>query len=152
MNVENLMSRSPKTCTPDHMLDCAARSMWDGDCGVVPVVDEQRRVVGMITDRDICFAAYTQNRRLGEIPISSVALKQVVTVRQDESVEAAESLMQRHQVRRLAVVDENKRLVGVLSLTDLARSAARHPLDLSTERISQTLAAIGRPHRARATA
>jgi CBS domain-containing protein len=142
MNVDALMTTNLQTCAPDHSLDCAARIMWETDCGVVPVVDAAQRVVGMITDRDICVAAYTQNKLLHDILISSVGMKSVITVRPFDSVETAEALMQRHQVRRLAVIGEGDRLVGVLSLSDLARGAGRSPRDLPVDGILRTLAAI----------
>ena len=145
MNIEQLMSRDTRSCSPDDTLDCAARSMWERDCGVVPIVEAGGRVVGMITDRDICMAAYTQNQLLAQIPIRTVAMKPVVTVRPQESAQVAESLMQRHQLRRLAVIDDRNRLVGILSLNDLARCAGRHPQEIPTAEIAKTLAAIGQP-------
>jgi DNA polymerase-3 subunit epsilon/CBS domain-containing protein len=99
----------------------------------------------MITDRDICMAAYTQARVLGQIPISSIAMKPVVTVRPEDSARTAEGLMQRHQIRRLAVIDGRGRLVGMLSLNDLARSSGRHPQDLPMDEVARTLAAISQP-------
>jgi CBS domain-containing protein len=148
MNVEGLMTTKLETCSDDHRLDCAARIMWERDCGIVPVVDREGRIAGMLTDRDICIAGYTQNRVLSEIPIAEViGKKPVVTVRPTDSVETAEGLMREHQLRRLAVVDSNQRLVGVLSLNDLARGAGRHPRDVSSEGVARTLAAISQPRR-----
>ena len=152
MNVDALMTKKLKTCSPDHPLSCAARTMWESDCGVVPVVDDAQHVVGMITDRDICIAAYTQNRLLSDIPISSIALKPVVTVRPHDSAETAEALMQRHQVRRLAVIGEGDRLVGMLSLNDLARVSGHHPREVPSEGVARTLAAISQPHNGSAPA
>jgi CBS domain-containing protein len=148
MNVQDLMTRNLKTCSADHRLDCAARIMWENDCGVVPIVDQEQRVVGMITDRDICFAAYSQNRLLGHIAISTVAMKPVVTVRPHETAQHAEKLMQQHQVRRLAVTENGGRLVGLLSLNDLARASGRSPRELPGDEIAKTLAAIGDAARA----
>jgi CBS domain-containing protein len=150
MKIEDLMSKDLHTCSPSETLDCAARVMWECDCGVVPIVDGAAHVVGMITDRDVCMAAYTQNKLLSQIPISSIGMKPVVTVRPDESPEQAESLMQRHQLRRLAVVDRDDRLVGMLSLNDLARRAGRSPRDVKSEAIARTLAAISQPRTAKA--
>jgi CBS domain-containing protein len=144
MNVDQIMAKDLRTCSPDDMLDCAARIMWEKDCGVVPIVDGDR-VVGMITDRDICMATYTQNRVLGEIPISSVAMKPVVTVRPEDSTRTAETLMQRHQIRRLAVIDGRGRLVGMLSLNDLARGAGRYPHEVPMDEVARTLTAISQP-------
>lgn len=145
MNVEQLMSRDLKTCSKNETLDCAARIMWESDCGVVPIVDAENFAVGMVTDRDICIAVYTQNKLLNQIPIAAIGMKPVVTVRAQDPAQTAESLMQEHQVRRLAVVDEGGRLVGLLSLNDLARGVRRHPRDLPTDDIAQTLAAISQP-------
>ena len=145
MNIEQLMSKDLRTCSQNDALDCAARIMWEKDCGVVPIVDSDNRVVGMITDRDICVAAYTQDRLLKHIPISSIGMKPVVAVRPHDSPQTAEGLMQKHQVRRVAVTDERGRLVGMLSLNDLAREAARHPRELSTDEVMKTLAVIGQP-------
>jgi CBS domain-containing protein len=148
MNVDQMMTTNLRTCSPQHMLDCAARIMWENDCGVVPIVDAGDRVVGMITDRDICIAAYTQNQLLNQIPVSSIAMKPVVTVRPEDTAQTAESSMQRHQIRRLAVVDGNGRLVGMLSLNDLARSAGRNNRDLPPDEVVRTLAAICQPRAA----
>jgi CBS domain-containing protein len=145
MNVEALMTRNMKTCTPEQNLDCAARLMWDADCGVVPVVDQAQHIVGMITDRDICMAAYMQHKHLDEIAIASIGLKPVVTIGDQEPADKAEVLMQKHQVRRLAVLDRGQRLVGVLSLNDLARVSTRNPRELPSDGIAKTLAAISQP-------
>lgn len=147
MKIEDIMSRSLKTCMRDHTLDCAARIMWENDCGVVPIVDNAGRVVGMITDRDICFAVLTQNRLLGQIRADSVAIKPVITVRANESAQQAEALMQRHQLRRLPVVNDSGKLIGILSLNDLARASGQSPRDLPSEEIMRTLAAISQPTR-----
>lgn len=69
MKVEQLMTRNPKTCGPDEPLEAAARLMWDHDVGCVPVVDKGQ-VVGMITDRDVCMAAYIEGARLNTVPVS----------------------------------------------------------------------------------
>ena len=71
MKVEQLMSRDVKTCQATEMLNRAAQLMWENDCGCVPVVDEDGRAVGMITDRDVCMAAYTQGRLLDALPVAS---------------------------------------------------------------------------------
>ena len=145
MNVNQLMTTNLRTCSPQDTLDCAARIMWENDCGVVPIVESGDRVVGMITDRDICIAAYTQNRLLNQIPVSSIAMKPVVTVRPEDTAQTAESSMQRHLIRRLAVVDGNGRLVGMLSLNDLVRNSGRSNRDLPPDEVVRTLAAICQP-------
>jgi CBS domain-containing protein len=121
MNVEELMTRDVRTCAASDSLNDAARIMWEADCGCVPVVDADGTVVAMITDRDICMAAYTQGRRLMYMTVDSAASKNVVTIGKDESLRRAEELMRTAQVRRLPVIDSEGRIVGLLSLADLAR-------------------------------
>lgn len=151
MKLEQLMSIDLRTCSPSDTLDCAARIMWERDCGFVPIVASDR-AVGVITDRDICIAAYTQGKLLTEITISNIAMKPVVSVRREDSLQMAEDLMRRHQLRRLLVTDEGGRLVGVLSLNDLARATSRHPGDPSDSEISKTLSAISQPRQSSASA
>lgn len=67
MKVQDIMTADVETCRLDDTLDRPAAIMWERDCGVVPVVDDESRIVGMLTDRDICMAAYTQGRPLPEI-------------------------------------------------------------------------------------
>jgi CBS domain-containing protein len=121
MNIGDLMTRDVRTCAATDSLNDAARIMWEADCGCVPVVEADGTVVGMITDRDICMAAYTQGRRLMHMTVESAASKHVVTIGKDESLRRAEELMRGAQVRRLPVVDTAGHLVGLLSLADLAR-------------------------------
>ncbi len=147
MKVEQLMSLDLKTCSPSDTLDCAARIMWERDCGFVPIVATDR-AVGVITDRDICIAAYTQGKLLTEISIANIAMKRVVSVRRDDSLQTAEDLMRTHQVRRLLVTDEGGRLVGVLSLNDLARATTRSTSDRFESELSRTLSAISQPRQA----
>jgi CBS domain-containing protein len=131
--VHQLMTRKPRVCAPSDTLQQAAAIMWDTDCGCVPVVDGQSRPIAMITDRDICMGAYTQGRSLPELPVSSAASRKIVTLQEGEPVEAAEALMQKHRIRRLCIVGAEGRLVGILSMSDLARHAR---LDSQGRRVS----------------
>lgn len=150
MQVEELMNRDVSTCKRDHMLDCTVRIMWEQDCGIVPVVDELSRVVGVITDRDVCLAAYTQGRPIQEIPAWSVMSRHVHSCRADDPIERAEQIMRENRVRRLPVTDAGGRLVGLLSLSDIARHL--HLVGVPTTRgldpmeISLTLEAVSKPH------
>jgi len=139
MNVEQLMSKNVKTCTPNDTLELAARLMWENDCGIVPVVDDAGRVVAMLTDRDVCMAGYTQGLQYWQIPVAVAASKLVFSVRPTDSLQQAEELMRTQQVRRLAVTNERGMLVGVLSLGDLAR---RHPDDVTSEELARTLRGV----------
>jgi signal-transduction protein with cAMP-binding, CBS, and nucleotidyltransferase domain len=81
------------------------------------------RVIGMITDRDICMAAYMQGRRLHDIPVAIAMSKEVYSCRPTDSLAVALKVMQTNQVHRLPVVDQDDRIVGILSLADVAREA-----------------------------
>jgi CBS domain-containing protein len=123
MRVQEVMARDPKTCRANDTLVAAARILWDHDCGCVPVVDDQGRPVGIVTDRDACMAAYTRGRRLDEIAVHGAMARTLFTCRADDGLAQAVALMQQKQVRRLPVVDERGRLCGVLSIADALRAA-----------------------------
>ncbi len=153
MNVDQLMTRNIKTCMPNDTLEVAARIMWENDCGVVPVVDAEGRCVAMITDRDICMAGFTQGLQYGQIPVSTAASKTLFSIRPNDSLQKAEELMRTRQVRRLAVLDDAGKPLGILSLNDLARHAGRRSDDLGTDEVAKTLSAIcQRPRPATASA
>jgi CBS domain-containing protein len=128
MKIEQLMTRDVQTCHPHDALNVAARIMWERDCGCVPVVEQEdgaARVVGMLTDRDICMAAYTQGRPLSNIKVESVMAKSVRSCRFTDSVATALKVLEQNQLHRLPILDQNDHLVGMLSLADTAREAAR---------------------------
>jgi CBS domain-containing protein len=125
MRVGQLMSRPPITCGVDESLNSAARLMWEHDCGAIPVVDGDGKVVGIVTDRDVCMAAYTTGEKLHAIPVTTAMAKQVFCCRPDDALAAAEAVMSEQQIRRLPVVDAENRPLGMLSLNDLAQDAGR---------------------------
>jgi CBS domain-containing protein len=143
MNVEQCMTKSPRTCFEGDSLESAARIMWETDCGSVPVVDSASRLVGIITDRDACMAAYTQGAPLHAIRLSSAMAKQVFTCGPKDTIESVEQRMGTHRVRRLPVVDGQRRVVGILSLGDLARKSTKSSARAS---LGSTLASISEPH------
>lgn len=149
MNASDLMTTAVQSCRADDNLQRAMQIMWDHDCGVVPVVDGDNRVIGMITDRDVAVAAYTQGRALWQIPVSTAMARQVHGVRETDSLEMVEDLMRRVRVRRVPVLDGQGKLKGILSLHDLARhvqrTASRKADGLRADRIAQTLAAVCEP-------
>jgi CBS-domain-containing membrane protein len=122
LGVQEIMTDAVASCSSDEPLNAAARQMWEHDCGAVPVV-AGGKLVGIITDRDICMAAYTQGRPLTAIAIRDVMARHVHACRSDDTLERAASLMADARVRRLPVVDAEHRLVGIVSMADIARSA-----------------------------
>jgi signal-transduction protein with cAMP-binding, CBS, and nucleotidyltransferase domain len=143
------MTTAVKSCGVRGNLQSAAQIMWENDCGVVPGVDDDGRVVGMITDRDICMAAYTHGQPLWQLLVSQAMANRVYGVHEHDTLETAESLMQRVRVRRVPVIDADGRLKGILSMNDLARHGHRsggHSRNgLSGDTIVKTLATISEP-------
>ena len=144
MKVLNIMTAPALACKPADTLHTAAEIMWQVDCGCVPVTDERRRPVGMITDRDICIAAHLEGQPLRSRTVGSAMSNEVQVCAPHDSLQQAAATMRRTRYRRLPVVDAEGHLVGVLSLNDLVLAAQTHGC-LSPEEIAHTLAAICRP-------
>ena len=150
MEVQQLMTRGVRTVGTGDPMNRAAQIMWESDCGVVPVVDGDGKVTSLITDRDICMAAYMQGKTLAEMPVSLAASRTVVSVRDHDDISSAEQLMQQHQIRRVPVVDANGLLCGMLSLADIARSShlsGKTGEGLGHQDVAKTVAAISQPRR-----
>jgi CBS domain-containing protein len=147
MRVQDLMTHPAITCDVNDSLDAAAQKMWDHDCGVLPIVNDEGKVTGMITDRDICMAALTQGRPLHELLVNLAMAKDLIAVGPDQPIGEAEQLMARHQIRRLPVVDAAHRPLGVLSLNDLAIEAVQPGTAMKhgISKIAHTLAAVCQP-------
>jgi CBS domain-containing protein len=146
--VERFMSRPVYLCDADATLADAARLMWELDCGCLPVssADEDgvERLVGMLTDRDICMAALFTGRPLNDLRVADVIVGSLISVSPSDSIPAAAQLMSEAQVRRLPVVDEAGRLAGFLSLADLALASQGYGF-VDPDLVGRTLAAICRP-------
>jgi CBS domain-containing protein len=145
MHVRDIMNHPVITCPSDSHVNLAAQLMWEHDLGAIPVVDNEGRLTGIVTDRDICMAAYTQAARLESIPVTTAMAKQVLSCHLDDSIEAAEQLMRAGQVRRVPVIDNDGRPVGIVAMNDLARLAARAKKSGVDREIVQTLAAVCAP-------
>ncbi len=145
MKVADLMTRDVCACSIRDSLNAAARIMWDRDCGCAPVVDEHGRLAGIVTDRDICMAAYTQGVSLAAIPVERVMSARVITCARGDDLETALGLMRTHEIHRVPVADSRGRLLGILSLSDLVNYSGREsaaPADAIE--IAATISAIRR--------
>ncbi len=134
------MTKDVKYCRPEDNLAAATALMWANDCGVVPVVKDGK-VCGIITDRDICVALGTRNRRASEVPVGEVATRHVETCEPEADVHAAMATMRRAKVRRLPVVEDGK-LEGILTLNDLVLAVDRKHGDIDYEEVMNTMKAI----------
>lgn len=145
MKVAQLMSKDGfACCCPHESLARASQLMWEHDCGVVPVT-EDGVVVAMLTDRDVCMAAWTQGRRLDECTVSSAMSRDLFACHPTDELVDALMIMSMRQVHRLPVVDLQGGLVGMLTVTDLIRIARGEYPDIQAEELIDVLAAINRP-------
>ena len=118
MRVSEVMSRNVEVARPQDSIQSVARRMAEIDVGSLPVCDGER-LQGMITDRDIVVRALAEGRSF-ETPVSEVMTAEVEYVRADDDVKAAAEKMADSQIRRLPVLDDDRRLVGIVALGDLA--------------------------------
>lgn len=138
MRISEIMSRDVKVARPQDTIQDVARRMVEIDAGVMPVCDGDR-LQGMVTDRDIVVRAVSEGRSF-QTPVSEVMTPDVECCYEDDDIGEAADRMAELQVRRLAVLDRDKRLVGIVALGDIARQAK----DKTT---GQTLEEISEPNR-----
>jgi predicted transcriptional regulator len=138
-----VMSHEVRSCSPTESLNRAAQIMWESNCGAVPVVNQDGLIVGMITDRDVCMASYTQGQNLGALTVEHAMSRGVKAALADEPVSRVLEIMAESQVRRVPVIQAGK-VVGIVSLADIARAldAQRTGRAAACEALSKTLAAI----------
>ena len=150
MKVRELMTRSVAICRREDGLDAAVRTMKERVCGCVVVADDRQRPVGIVTDRDACLAALRYGKALHELPVSAAMSSPVTTCSFEDEVAGAESTMARFQVRRLPVVERGGRIVGIVSVDDIARRAVADrdlfARPVRSEDVGMTLGEIARPH------
>lgn len=150
MKVRDMMRHSPKSCSPMTNLAAATEMLWSCGCGALPVTDSGGGVLGIITDRDICVALGTRDRRPSELVARQVMSQDASTCRTSDEIHAALRTMQARKVRRLPVLNQAGKLEGILCMSDLIL-AARHDDGsgpaLSYEDVMNTLKGIyWRPH------
>lgn len=125
--VSRVMTHNVKTCRSSDSLAYAAAVLWDEDLGVLPVVSHDGHVVGMLTDRDICMAAYTQGSSLHDLPVSIAMSRGVHSCSVDDTLQGVANSIAQYQVRRMPVLSVEGRLIGIITLGDLNRFAASLP-------------------------
>jgi len=138
------MSEPVVTCHVNETLHDAVHRMIERDCGALAVVNDEGRLTGMITDRDVCMAAYSHGERLNALLVNTAMTKHVVAARPDQKISEVAELMARHRVHRIPVIDTIGRPIGMVSLDDLAIESVQPDTVLRQEpsRIAYTLAAI----------
>jgi CBS domain-containing protein len=119
MQVKEIMTRTVATCRPETNLGAAIEIMWDRNCGILPVVNAENTVVGVVTDRDLCIALGTRNRLAGDITVGEVASGKLIFCRPDDDIHRVLVLMAEARVRRLPVINEKGAIEGILSIDDV---------------------------------
>lgn len=119
MKIEQVMTPDAKSVQPRDTVAAAARKIRDHDVGSLPVCENQQ-LVGIITDRDITVRAAAEGRSIETTSVGDVMSPEIVYAFNDQEVEEVAALMEANQIRRVPVVDREKRLVGIVSLGDLA--------------------------------
>ena len=128
MKIAELCHRSVVTCTDRDHLDQAASLMWSNNVGCLPVLGDNGQLVGMLSDRDIAMAAMLQGSPLRAVTVSSVMSKEVLTCREDDDTETVLQRLTARRLRRIPIVDSDRRVIAIVSLNDIARAAANHTL------------------------
>ena len=134
--VHEVMTDNPRCVTPETPVAEAARLMKSEDVGSLPIL-EGDKVTGIVTDRDIVLQAVAEGKDPSGMPVREIASRELVTIRPDEDLSEALQLMASYQVRRLPVVDEDNRLVGVLAQADVAAGAKEKDSGQMLQDISQ---------------
>jgi CBS domain-containing protein len=128
MQICDMMTRDVKCTRPDASIIDAARTMKQLDIGSLPVCGDDDRLQGMITDRDIVIRAVVDRRDLEETKVQDVMTPDIQFCMEEQPVEHAAKIMRERQIRRLVVLNRDRKLVGIISLGDLAVDTEDHEL------------------------
>jgi CBS domain-containing protein len=123
MKVRDLMTQPARTCGLDANLSGVALQMWKADCGIIPVIEDDGRLAGVLTDRDICMAVVSKHRHADDIRARELVGHATYFCAPDDDVLTALHLMGERKIRRLPVVDDAGRVEGMLSMNDVLLSA-----------------------------
>lgn len=119
MKVRDVMTPSAVCCKAITNIGAAVELLWSYDCGMLPVTDDNNRLIAVVTDRDICIAMGTRNRLPGDLTVREIAVTNVFTCRPDDEIHEALSTMADKHVRRLPVIDDAGVPQGILSMDDV---------------------------------
>ena len=122
MKISECMSKDVCFVKPECNAYDAARIMCENHIGCIPVCNEQKSVVGIITDRDILLRTVACNKETKKTPVSEIMTTNVYTCNLEKEITEAQNLMAQNQIRRIPVVDNEKKIVGILTMGDLAKN------------------------------
>ena len=143
MKVKDVMTQSAVCSGPETNVGMAVELMWNRNIGILPVVASDQKLIGVVTDRDICVAMGTRNRTAGEVTLGEIAIAPVFTCKPDDDIHEALNVMAKQQLRRLVVVDQKQIPQGILSMDDVIVHADIDKLqgfcELSSEEVIRSL-------------
>lgn len=142
MQVREIMNSAVRSCSPDTTVAEAGVEMFRGDCGVLPITDDDKKIIGMVTDRDITVALCTRGKRADELTVREITSNSAVTCRVEDDLRTALHKMADAQIRRIPVVSSGGRLEGLLSINDVILHAKVRGNGLSYADVMETLKAI----------
>ena len=138
MQVRELMAKDVACCKSDSSLEEVARLMVDCDCGMIPVIDDDRKPVGTVTDRDIVCRAVAKGKNPLDLKAGDVMTTPCITCTDDADVDQCLDLLEKHQLRRMVVVDEEGRCCGIVAQADIA-------LEASPEKAAEVIREVSQP-------
>lgn len=120
--ISEVMTKDPICCLPLHTVAAAAELMKSGNIGSIPVIEDERtqKLVGIVTDRDLALKVVAERRDVNATNVEAVMTRQMVTCRADDDMQKAMDAMAEHQLRRIPVVDDDNRIVGIIAQADVA--------------------------------
>lgn len=142
MRVKDVMTESAVVCFPNTNLAAAVALMWKNDCGVLPVVLDGGKAVGVITDRDIAIATGTKGLPPQNLRVSEVMKGELFACSPDDDIHTALKTMRKDKVRRLPVITDDGALKGILSLNDVVLQAQKGNAELDYDDVVSTFKAI----------
>lgn len=134
MKVKDCMCHEVAYLTPESTIEDCAKLMCNKHVGCIPVCDNTKTIVGLVTDRDVILRSIACDKDIKNTPISDIMTCKVCCCSPDEEVNEAEKKMSDEQIRRLPVVDENNKIIGIITLGDLCANQ-----NVNTEDVCQTL-------------
>jgi CBS domain-containing protein len=147
VRAHEFMTKRVASVHPATSVERAARLMEECDCGSLPVVGDNGVLVGMVTDRDIAIRIVARGRDARNALVADCMTERVFACYANESIAECMRQMARHQVRRMPIVDDRGRLVGILAQGDLARHVGHHPVPEERRELANVVAALSEPGR-----
>jgi CBS domain-containing protein len=144
MKVKDIMTKEPRTCSLGSNLAAVAALMLDGDCGMLPVV-EDGKLIGVVTDRDLFIALGTRNRPAADVTVGEVLQQPAITCGPEDDVATVLAVMKQHLIRRVPVVGFGNTVMGVVSMNDILLAAGPRK-DIKDADVADTFRAICEHH------